>query len=951
MRFKFLSQVFVITIVFLSACQASAPENLTATDVPFAHMVSDLPVDPAITYGELPNGLRYAVRHNDTPTKTATLLMRIDTGSLNETDATRGLAHFLEHMAFNGSENIPEGEMTKRLERFGLAFGADTNASTGFVETTYQLELPDVSEEMLNETLGIMRETAERLTLDPEAIEKERGVIQAERRARSNPAFKAFLDQLDFYAGHTVLPDRLPIGTESTIDSMTPAMFRDFYTRYYRPEKTFITLVGDLEPDFATQKIEEFFGDWQSAPDSASGENVTLDSVAITEPRARVYSDPEIQTSVSLSLLKTYEEETDSVATRKEGLVEGLGNSILNRRLGKMARSETSSFISAGVGQSNFFDVAEVSSLSVNAQPENWQAALAQGEQALRQALEFGFSQAELDEQLANIENSLKVSVQTSPTRRTPRLARQIMGAFGNESTITTPQTTLERFLNSKPDVTLEAVTQAFRNAWDGVNEAPQLYLQTSSVLEDGESQLRTAYEASKAIPVEARAEDVKLEFAYTDFGPAGKVAKRSRIEDLDATLITFENNVRLNMKKTDFEDNVIRLSARMGAGTLSAPVKEAPGFKSYAPNMLSLSGLGKHSIDDIRTIMAGKTVGVGRGLGDTATTLSGSTTPDDLALQLKLMTAYATDPGYRPEAQAQYDKYIRSWYPTLDSTPGGVAGRDVGRILRSGDTRWGIADEVDLLDVDFDLIKRWMDEKVLNGAIEITAVGDFDEGKLIQAVAESFGSLPKRPADPYVPDAALTSLKFPAGTKRPIKLSHAGDAETARLYVYWPAPDGTDAVLSRQTQMLSNLFELRLTEVLREEEGATYSPGVSRNGSRLYPGYGFIGAQIEVSPDRIDLMAERIREVAAQFQSGDIDPDVFDRAIKPTLENLETSLENNGLWMSVLSQSQTDAEPVERFRTREETYQNMTLEDLKPVAKQVFVPKNAVEIQILPDE
>ncbi len=950
MRLKLLTQVSVIAVLFLSGCKAPTSPSLSPDDVAFVHMLSDLPVDPAITYGELPNGLRYAVRQNDTPTQTASLLMRIDTGSINETDETRGLAHFLEHMAFNGSENIPEGEMTKRLERFGLAFGADTNASTGFNETTYQLELPEVSEEMLNETLGIMRETAERLLLDPEAIEKERGVIQAERRARSNPSFKAFLDQLDFYAGHTILPDRLPIGTEATIDSVQSDQFRDFYQRYYRPEKTFITLVGDLEPDMAIQKIEEFFGDWENPVDSVAGVTVQVDSAAIKEPRVRIYTDPEIQTSVSLSIMKDYEEKPDSAVVRKNRLIEGLGNSMLNRRLGKMARTETSAFITAGVGRSNFFDVAEISSLSVNSEPGNWAEALAQGEQALRQALTYGFSQAELDEQLANIENSLEVSVQTSPTRRTPGLARQIMGAFGNESVITTPQTSLERFQAYKAEITLEAVTQAFRQGWSGLEDAPQLYLQTSDVIEGGEAALNKAYLASKAVPVAARAEEATLEFAYTDFGAPGTVAKRERIEDLDATLITFENNVRLNLKKTDFEDNVIRLSARIGAGTLSAPVKEAPGFSSYASNMLSLSGLGQHSVDDIRTLMAGKSVGVGRGLGDTVTTLSGSTTPDDLELQLKLMTAYATDPGYRPEAQAQYDKYIRSWYPTLDSTPGGVAGRDLGRILRSGDTRWGIPAKEDLLDVDFDLIKRWMDEKVLPGAIELTVVGDFDKDVVIKAVGETFGALPERPATPYRPDASLTSIKFPEGSDTPVKLTHAGDAETARLYVYWPGPDGSDPIVSRRAGMLANLFELRLTEVLREDEGATYSPSVSRSGSRLYPGYGFIGAQIEVSPERIDLMADRIREVAAEFRAGEIDADLFQRGIKPTLENLETSLESNSLWMGVLSRAQTDPEPVARFRTREETYQNMTHEDLKPIAKQVFEPKNALEIQILPE-
>jgi len=345
MRFSYLSQVSVIALVFLTACEARTTTLPSIDDVSFAHMASDLPVDAAITYGELSNGLRYAVRENDTPTQTATLLMRIDTGSINETEETRGLAHFLEHMAFNGSENIPEGEMTKRLERYGLAFGADTNASTGFDETTYQLELPEVTEEMLDVTLGIMRETAERLLLAPDAIEKERGVIQAERRARSNPSFKAFLDQLDFYAGHTILPDRLPIGTQATIDTVTPEQFRDFYQRYYRPEKTFITLVGDMPTEFAIQKIEQYFGDWVSPDGIAAGVNVEIDSKAITTPRARVYTDPEIQASVNLAVLKPVEDDSDTAASRKESLIEGLGNRMLNRRLGKMAWMRHHNFI------------------------------------------------------------------------------------------------------------------------------------------------------------------------------------------------------------------------------------------------------------------------------------------------------------------------------------------------------------------------------------------------------------------------------------------------------------------------------------------------------------------------------------------------------------------------------------------------------------------------------
>ena len=944
-----LHTVSLIAALCLSACVGSETDKQPGS-IDFAHSISDLKPDEDITYGKLSNGLRYAVRSNSTPTKTATLLMRIDTGSLNETDETRGIAHFLEHMAFNGSENVPEGEMTKRLERFGLAFGADTNASTSFDETIYQLELPDVSEEMLNETLGLMRETADRLTLAPDAIERERGVIQAERRARSNPSFRAFLDQLDFLAGHTILPKRLPIGTEETIDSVTEDQFRAFYEAWYRPENTFVTLVGDLSPEYAIEKIEEFFGDWQGAADVSPGKAFEMKSAALTKPRARVYADPEIQTSVSVSLLKPFEVEKDTAANRKEGLIEGMGHRILNRRLGKLARTEDAAFISAGAGQSNYFDIAEIASLSVNTEPENWENGLAQAEQALRQALEYGFTQAELDEQIANIENAIEVSVQTSPTRRTSRLAREIMGSFSGETVVTHPKSNLERFESYKDEITLDAIEAAFRDAWDGLSGSAQLYLQTSEVLEDGEARLEAAFLNTQNTDVAPRDVEDALEFAYSEFGTAGKVKNREYLEDLDATLITFENNVRLNFKKTPYEDNVIRLSARIGAGMLSAPTLEAPGFEIYTQNMLSLSGLAKHKVDDISTLMAGKSVGVGRGFSDTSMTLSGSTTPDDLALQLQLMTAYATDPGYRPEAQAQYEKFIRSWYPTLDSTPGGVASRDIGRILRNGDTRWGIPAEADLLNVDIDRIKNWMNTHVQGGAIELTAVGDIDEDVLIETIAKTFGALDTRPETFFEPDPELTKISFPKGSRRPVVLSHAGDAETASLYIYWPAPDGTDIALSRKRQMVSDLFDLRLTEVLREEEGATYSPGVSQSGSRIYKGYGFMGAQIEVSPDQIDVMAERIREVAAEFHRGEIDQDVFERAKKPILENLETSLESNSLWMGVLSQAQSDPESVDRFRSRDEMYQNMTLEDIKPVAKQVFQDEKSIEVQILPE-
>ena len=939
--FKKRFYVTVFAGLFISSC-VDSPEG-----VYFPHQSSDLTVEAAIEYGRLPNGLRYAVMANETPSNTATLLMRFDTGSVNEVDGQQGLAHFLEHMAFNGSKNIPEGEMIKRLEKFGLAFGADTNASTSFDETIYQLELPEVNDEILDETLMIMRETASNLTLEPEAIDRERGVILAEKRARISPAYNASIASLKFYLEGSPFPNRIPIGTEDTIQSVTPENFRDFYKGYYHPDETFIVLVGDFETDYAAGKIEEFFADWTAETDAKA--DVEIKPLGPRGAEAEYYVDPEIQTSISLTVMGPPDLREDTANNRRAAFIESLGNRILSRRLAKIARSGDAAFISASASSSSIYDVRGLSSLSMSTQPENWANALAQGEQALRQAYEFGFSQDELDEQIANTRKGLQVAVQTSPTRRTSSLARQIMSSFSNNQVMTDSAANLERFEKYADSITPKQVHEAFKAKWTGL-EAPQLYLSTNKVIENAEDVMLKALSDSRKVEVKPLANQVKVDFAYTDFGTPGKIASRETIEDIDFEQITFENNVRLNIKKTPYQKDIISIDVALGKGDLFFP-SDLPGFKWFAPNMLSLAGLKAHSADDIQTIMAGKSVGVSMNFGPRRMYMSGATVPNNLGDQLNLMTAYATAPGYRAEAKTRYDNYIQSFYPTLDSTPGGVASRDVERLIRSGNKRFGIPAEDDLINIEMARLKDWLDPNLTAGAIEIGVVGDVDVEAVIKEVARTFGALPK--FDAAVPSIEGKDIKltFPKGSPRPVKLSHAGEAGTALLRIYWPAPDGRDVTTSRKISMLTELFKLRLTEVMREEEGASYSPSAFSYSPRIYPDYGYIGASLELDPKDIDRISAKVDEIAAQFRAGKFDEALFERAIKPARERIETSLENNGYWMNIISEAQSDPERLDRHRSRHEAYQNMTVEELKSLAKTLFDPKDAYRIQILPEQ
>lgn len=931
----------VFSVLIFTSCQ-----NQSENDY-FPHDSSDLKAEESIEYGRLSNGLRFAVMANDTPSNTATLLMRIDTGSLNEANDELGLAHFLEHMAFNGSKNIPEGEMVKRLEKFGLAFGADTNASTSFDETIYQLELPEVNDEIVDETLMLMRETASNLTLDPEAIDRERGIILAEKRARISPAYKAGLNSLEFFLEGSILPKRIPIGTEESIKTVTFEQFRAFYNGYYRPEDTFIVFVGDFETDYAAEKIESFFGNWEPVGDAK--ENAKLTELGAREMTAEYYVDPEIETSVSISVMAPPEIRKDSAKNRKEAFIEGLGNRILSRRLSKLARGENATFLSASSSRANAYDLRAISTLSISSQPDNWVAALAQGEQALRQAYDYGFSAAELDEQIANTRNSLEVAVKTSPTRRTSGLARRIMGSFSRDAVATDAADNLDRFESYADSITPEIVHEKFKAQWAGLDK-PQLYLSTSQVIEGGEQALIDAFNASKDVTVKPFTQSELLNFAYTDFGKPGQVKSRKTIEDIDFETIVFDNNVRLNIKKTPYQKDVVSINVAFGSGELFFP-SDLPGFKWFAPNILGLSGLKAHSADEIQTLMAGKSVGVSTSFGTEKMYMSGTTVPDDLRDQLNLMAAYATAPGYRSEAKIRYDKYIASFYPTLHSTPSGVAARDIDRLIRSGDLRFGIPTEDELTNIDLKRLEDWLEPHLVDSAIEIGVVGDVDVELIISEIGRTFGALPLRKKSFVRSDSKLRALKFPKGTPRPVKLTHAGQADTAMLRVFWPAPDGREVMTARRMGMLSKLFQLRLTDVMREEEAASYSPSAFNFSPRIYPNYGYLGVSLELNPKDIDRISAKVDDIAAEFKAGKFDADLFERAIKPARESIETSLENNGYWMGVISEAQSDPERLKRHRSRSEVYQNMTVDDLKPLAGTVFAPEKAYRVQILPEQ
>ena len=934
--FQSASKIFVFGLMLaLSSCA-----NITTQD--FSHENSDLPVSKNLIFGKLDNGLRYIIMHNQHPPNTLSIRMHVNTGSLNESEGTQGLAHFLEHMAFNGSKNILEGEMVKRLERNGLSFGADTNAYTSFDETVYMLDLPRTDEDILNESLFIMRETAQNLTLETAAIERERGVVQSEKRRQDSPSARAYWAGFTFFTKGTRLEKRLPIGTNESLKTVSKQHFTDYYQNYYHPENIHIVMIGDVAPNKAIQSIKKHFADWrprgQKAPPLEAGTRPppTPNNVDKTI-EIGYFSAPNIQANLILASHNPYQEKPDTLENRREAFIHSLGTKMLNRRLQSLAQDSNSPFVSAYVGEEYTRKTARIHSLTITPQLNQWQNALMHAENALRQALQYGFSPAELSEQIANIRTTLQIAVESASTRHNNDLASQIVNTLIAEYVITSPQENLELFNTFTNELDLTMVESAFKENWQNI-DSPMIYMQTPKALTNPFEDITTAYKRAKTNPVTIRTQNETPDFAYTQFPQAGTIKTKRHIEDIDTYLYEFENGVRLNAKKTDFEANTIKVQIRFGGGSLSIPQKSA-ALSIMANQIVNMGGLGAHSHDELLSVLAGKAVGTNFRIDNNSFVLLGQTTPADLRLQLSLMHAYLTDPGYRAEAKTLFEKNIRAWYPSLATTPSGVAARDITRIIRNEDMRFGIPDIETLLAPKIKDVRDWLAPYFENAPLEISVVGDFDPEALRTQIAVIFASLPKRT---YAPKnkKSLQHLAFPAYTPNPRILNHEGDQNRALLQMYWPSFDGRDIEKTRRLNVLNRIFKNRLIDVVREELGGAYSPSSQSFNSRFYPNYGYMMVTIALEPKTLERVTNRVLEITQSLRQGDISEDEFTRAIQPILEKLDTDIQKNNYWQYVIASAQSDDWDIRNSRTRAKSYQDMELSALKPLAKQVFSNK-----------
>jgi zinc protease len=926
--------LFMANSLPLQAAQDSQPAD-------WPQSASDLKPDPAILFGSLPNGMRYAIVKNATPAGQVALRLRIASGSLRESDAQQGLAHLLEHMAFKGSTHVPQGEMIKILQRKGLAFGPDTNAFTGQRQTVYMLDLPEADADTTDTGLMLLRETASELTLDAGALESERGVVLSEERLRDTPQYRAFMARTKLLLEGQLAARRFPIGKVDVIRNAPVSLIRDYYRDNYRPERATLIAVGDTDPAVMEAKIKALFGDWkavgEATPDPDIGETNEQGL------RAQYVVEPGSGTKVEIAWAHPYDDVLDTEAKRREELVDSLGLAVLRRRFNALAGGQTPPFLGAGASFGNLMRSVKVASVTASSKEGGWREALAALDQEQRCIVAFGVRQEELDREIAVQRKNYEQWAAGAATRQTKDLASSLVNMIDQNRVFAQPADDLARFERAAKTVTVAEVNAALVRIFTGAG--PLVLVISPDPIDGGDQALAAEYKKAHASEVSATKEDEALVWPYESFGPTGAVAERTEIVDLGLTAVSFANGVRLNVKPTSFKSSEILVNVRVGNGRIDLK-KDSPVWLTEA---FIEGGLKSMTEQNMARVLAGKAFSARLSLGDGAFVLDGRTRPEDLIVELQVLAAYVVDPAYRSDAIKRQRAKQLSRLTQMGSTPSGVDARDRERLLHLGDARWGTPLREEVESAKAASLRAMLGGPLSAGPIEVTIVGDITPDAAILASSQTFGALSARPAPALPPGEP--SIAFPAATSTPVERTHAGRADASIAYVAWKTDDFFAEPSGASSLVLAaEVLKSRLTDQIRVAEGATYSPRAGSFASTVSRGYGYVWCSVETPPDKIASFFANVSRITADMRANGVTADELLRAKTPIVERLKKAQVSNDYWLHELAGSQADPRRLDRLRTVFTRYGGIGADDIKRVTSAYLTNDRAWKFVIVPD-
>jgi zinc protease len=893
---KRLRAVFVTAFVTCAlaplAGRQAQPAPPPTQAVPSAQQ--SIPFDSAVTTGTLPNGLKYYVRKNTRPANRVLLRLAVKTGSLEEADDQQGLAHVLEHMAFNGSEHFKPGELVAYFESTGARLGPHVNAYTGFEETVYMLDLPSDKPDIVQKGLTAFADYAGGLTLDAKEVDKERGVVVEEWRGGLGAGSRIRDKQIPVLFYQSRYAERLPIGKPEILKTFSVARLRAFYDAYYRPERMAVVAVGDMDQAKLAELVKATFGGLKNRAPAPPERKV--DVPLHKETLVSIVTDNEItQSSVSL-VRKRPRGGSDTVGDYRRALVQRFFEQMLNDRFDELARRPDAKFLGAGMYGEGLSKTVETVSLGANVQGGKIAEGLAAVAIEAKRAREFGFNPGELD----RAKKWMAAFYERAHTERD----KTESGSFAQEY--------VSHFLEAEPAPGIEYEYKLVQQLLPGITAAEvtalgkhlladesRVILATSPQKADipvpSDETLKSALAAAESVAVTPW-NDTTLTRELVERKPdSAAIVSTRKVDDVGLTIVKFANGVEAWLKPTDFKnDQVVFAMQAKGGTSLAAPADFVEA--SMASTYVTLSGAAGLKALDVQKLLAGKLAGASPFANLSTHGFNGSAAPAQLETALQLLYARFTQPGDDPEAFELMKRQLGAFVANRLDAPAAVFGDKVEEINSSGHytSKPLTVERVNALDRA--KMVAFYKQRFANAAdFTFYMVGAFKVDEALPLVARYVGGLPST----GTPSSSFkeVGITFPARSTD-AKVEKGREPKSETVISFFADPPGDDPLEQERILAATDVLEIALRDILREELGQTYTVAADLAQHLPQRGGGHVQVSFGASPDNIDKMTARVMQEVQRLQKEGPSEDLVNRAKETARRNYETQLRTNNYWL-----------------------------------------------------
>ena len=903
-----------------------------------------LPIDPAVTVKKLPNGLTYYIRANKKPENRAQFHLIVNAGSILETEKTLGLAHFLEHMAFNGTKNFQKMEIVNFLERTGMQFGADLNAYTSFDETAYRLEVPMDKPDVVKKALQVLEDWAHNISFDAEEIEKERGVVTEEWRTGRGAQGRLQDKQIPAIFHQSLYAERLPIGKTNTIRSVTREDFLEFYTKWYRPDLMAVIAVGDFDTKAMEALIVEHFSRLKNPPNAPP-----RPVPAVPDHEGTLFSietDPELS-STSVQIMCKHPAATNgSAANYRRDLVEGLYSGMLNQRLSERVQEANPPYMGAGVGKSPMVRVKDLAVQMARVKDGKYAEGLKALLMEARRARRDGFTAAELERAKVMNLRSLEQAYEERDKTESSSYAREYSGHFLDSEPIPGIEEELKMTRKFLDNITLTEVKHAGDKWITDTNRvilysAPEKAGKKAPTREEILAVIKEA-ESSEIAAYSDGVSDAPL-LAKTPM--PGRIVSEKQHQEVDVTEWVLSNGIHVLLKPTTFKNDQILMSAFSPGGHSLVSDKDYLSA-AMAAGILAQSGWGDYDAIQLSKKLAGKIASVSTSIGELHETMGGSASPKDLETWFQLMNLHFTAPRADEKAFQSYVTRIKVGIENRDRNPSVIFGDAIEKALYGDHPRHRPMTMELIKELDREAALRIYRERFANaGDFTFVFVGAFKPPELrplVETYLASLPSLDRKEAGKDVgddPKRGMVNVEVKKGleAKSTVRLTFHGDAR-------WSISERS------ALRAAVNVLSIRLREVLREDKGGVYGVNVSGDLSREPRETFSSNVSFTCSPDNVTDLTKAVLDEIKDLQVNGPSKDNLEKVRETLLRNYERGLKEDSFWMSNLAFYRENELPFSEILKSPDRAKALMVEKVRDAAKLYFSSNNFLNARLLPE-